>query len=105
VTQIRRCGSIVAMSAKTSAQLDAEIKVALQDAPAGFVGFPSWVSVLEAARRGDRLWYKAPFDRHPRSIMVVKVFKNGGIRIDPMSNQADKFTADRGHLDRFFRRA
>jgi len=31
----------------------------------------------------------------------VKVFKNGTIRIDPLSNQADKFTANSGHLDRF----
>ena len=63
--------------------------------------FDTWAGVLEAARSGARLYCQAPFDRSPRAIHVVKVFKNGSIRIDPLSNQADKFTADRGHLDRF----
>lgn len=76
-----------------------------QQAAIGYHGFASWPDVLEAARRGEPLWYGAPLDRHPRSVVVKKVYKNGKIRIDPMSNQADDFTADRGHLDRFFRRA
>ena len=75
-----------------------------RQAALGFHGFSSWSDVLSAARRGDRLWYGAPLDRHPISIMVKKVYKNGKIRIDPMSNQADDFTADAGHLNRFFRR-
>ncbi len=33
--------------------------------------------------------------------MVTKVCKNGKVRIDPLSNDADKFTADEGRLDRF----
>lgn len=66
--------------------------------------FSSWDEVLAAARRGDWLAYQAPLDRQPRSIHVDKVYKNGRVRIDPLSNQADKFTADKGHLDRFFRR-
>lgn len=92
---------------KTGAELQREIDAAVaggREHP-GFVAFSSWGDVMEAARHGDRLWYQALFDRRPRSIMVVKVFKNGGIRIDPVSNQADKFTADKGHLDRFFRKA
>jgi hypothetical protein len=60
--------------------------------------------VLAAARRGERLWYHAPMDLRPQSIAVDRVFKNGKIRIDPLSNQADKFTADAGHLNRFRRR-
>ncbi len=97
---------------KTPTQLDAEIAASLRhpdpapmrSAASAFQGFDSWADVLAAARRGDRLWYHAPMDYQPRSIHVVKVFKNGNIRIDPLSNQADKFTADRGHLDRFKRR-
>jgi len=100
---------------KTASQLEAEIAQALRSPershttpwrtePQGFLEFDSWSDVLAAARRGDRLWYWAPMDRSPRSILVVKVFKNGGIRIDPMSNQADNFTADKGHLDRFRRK-
>ena len=70
-----------------------------------FEMFPTWSDVLAAAARGDRLWYQAPLDRSPRSILVIKVYKNGSLRIDPLSNQADKFTADAGHLSRFRRRA
>jgi hypothetical protein len=69
-----------------------------------FAPFDTWADVLAAARRGDRLWYQAPLDRFPHSILVVKVFKNDRIRIDPLSNQVDKFTADAGHLNRFRRK-
>lgn len=68
------------------------------------VGFLTWDDVLRHARAGHQLWYQAPLDRHPWSIRVVKVFKNGKIRIDPMSNDADNFTADNGHLTRFLKR-
>ena len=66
--------------------------------------FDTWADVLAAAKRGERLWYQAPLDSSPRSILVVKVYKNDKIRIDPLSNQADAFTADAGHLGRFRRR-
>jgi hypothetical protein len=99
---------------KTASQLEAEIAQALRapershttpwQTDQGFSKFDSWSDVLAAARRGDRLWYWAPMDRSPVSIRVVKVFKNGGLRIDPMSNQASNFTADKGHLDRFRRK-
>jgi hypothetical protein len=65
------------------------------------VKFETWSDVLDAARSGIHLWYQAPLDARPRSVAVLKVFKNGSIRIDPMSNQADKFTATASHLDRF----
>ncbi len=93
---------------KSPAQLKADIDDALraqQSSGPEYVGFSSWGEVLDAARQGTRLWYKAPMDHRPRSIAVVKVFNNGGIRIDPLSNQNDKFTATAGHLDRFYRRA
>lgn len=69
-----------------------------------FALFDTWEDVLNAARRGDRLWYQAPLNRFPHSILVVKIYKNGKLRIDPLSNQVDKFTADAGHLARFRKR-
>lgn len=65
------------------------------------VSFKTWSEVRDHAARGGRLWYHAPLDARAREIRVVKVFKNGKIRIDPMSSEADNFTADEGHLDRF----
>ena len=88
---------------KTSAQLDREIAGALPTP--GFETFGSWKEVLAAAERGDRLWYLAPMNTRPSSVMVVKIYKNGKLRIDPLSNQADPFNADSGHLSRFRRRA
>lgn len=61
--------------------------------------------VLSAARSGEPVWYKAPLDYRARRVRIVKVYKNGKIRIDPMSRDADNFTADRGHLDRFQKHA
>lgn len=69
-----------------------------------FATFSSWDEVLDAARRGERLWYQAPMDRSPHSILVDKIYKNGKLRINPLSNQADKFSADAGHLLRFRKR-
>lgn len=72
------------------------------------VRFDSWAQVLEAARAGVQLWYEAPMDAaraYPaEQVAVRKVFKNGKLRIDPLSNQAGPFTADAGHLYRFRRR-
>jgi len=65
--------------------------------------FGSWGDVLTHAKAGKPLYYQAPMDRHASRIRVVKVFSNKKIRIDPMSNQADNFTADSGHLGRFLR--
>ena len=66
-----------------------------------FQMFDTWADVLGAARRGEMLWYQAPLDRQPRYVRVVKVFKNDKIRLDPLSRDADNFTADAGHLARF----
>jgi len=70
-----------------------------------FTTFATWDAVLDAARRGDILWYQAPMDLHPHYISVTKIYKNGKLRIDPLSNQADNFTADAGHLSRFRKKA
>lgn len=69
-----------------------------------FAPFETWNDVLKAAAQGERLWYQAPLDPRPRAIQIVKVFKNGKIRIDPLSNQVTNFTADQHHLNRFRRR-
>ncbi len=65
------------------------------------VMFKSWDDVLSFAARGGRLFYQAPLDVHPVAVTVAKVFKNKKIRIVPPSMDADAFTADEGHLDRF----
>jgi hypothetical protein len=73
------------------------------------VRFETWEQVLEAARSGERLWYASPMDVASaygrRIVAVIRVYKNGKLRIDAMSSQLDNFTADAGHLYRFFRRA
>lgn len=63
--------------------------------------FSSWSEVVDAAKRGARLWYHAPLDRNPVRVQIDRVFKNGKIRIAKPSRDADAFTADAGHLDRF----
>jgi hypothetical protein len=68
-----------------------------------FESFATWQDVLDAARAGVWLHYHAPMDLRPSSVRVVKVFKNGKIRIDPGTSGADPFTADSGHLARFRR--
>lgn len=69
------------------------------------VRFRHWNDVLSAARRGAALWYEAPLDAasaNPAKRVVVKrVYKNGKLRVDPVSNQADPFTCNAGHLYRF----
>jgi len=70
-----------------------------------FTTFSTWNEVLDAARRGEQLWYQAPMDRSPHYIHVDKIYKNGKLRINPLSNDADKFSADAGHLMRFRKRA
>ena len=69
-----------------------------------FERFDTWADVIDAARRGEMLWYQAPLDPRPRYIGIVKVYKNDKLRIDPLSPGADKFNADAGHLARFRRR-
>ena len=69
-------------------------------------GFATWADVLAFCRgltEGTAyrsLWYHAPLDHKPRAVRVVRVFKNGKVRIDPMSSDADSFTMDAGHLNR-----
>jgi hypothetical protein len=95
------------MTMANARQLESEITQALRGTRTvtGYAGFERWSDVVDSARRGDDLWYRGAMDRQPSRVRVVKVFKNGGIRIDPLSNQADNFTASADHLGHFFRRA
>lgn len=70
--------------------------------------FSSWQALLtylagpspDLAKRW--VWYHAPLDTRPCLVRVVKVFKNGKLRIDPcLSGRGEAFTADEGHLSRF----
>jgi len=65
--------------------------------------FSTWQQLLDhLAAHSNIVHYQAPMDRHPVPVVVVKHFKNGKLRV----NYHDaKFTADRGHLDRFRWRA
>jgi hypothetical protein len=71
------------------------------------VRFETWAQVIDHALRGGRFWYAAPLDaaspNPARAVRVVKVYKNGKLRIDPLRNEAEPFTCDEGHLSRFRR--
>lgn len=66
-----------------------------------FESFDSWPDVLAYAERNGRIWYQAPLDLHPVFVLVMRVFKNGKLRLraDSLS-----FTADSAHLHRMRRR-
>ena len=62
--------------------------------------FKFWAEVLAHVDAGGELAYAAPLDLKARRVIVLKRFKNGKLRLDPLTNQVDPFTADSGHLDR-----
>lgn len=68
------------------------------------IPFTSWDDVLVHATAGKELWYRAPLDRAARQIRVVRVSKRARtVRVDPLTSDADNFTADEDHLGRFLR--
>lgn len=82
------------------------------------VGFGAWRDVLEYARTGGPLYYKAPMDHRATRLYPGKRREAGydvrarSIRVWPYGSigrgarrTADPFTANAGHLDRFFRSA
>lgn len=77
---------------------------------AALIGFDSWSSFLgyltvsAAASKTVHVYYRSPLDTSAHMVRVVKVFKNGKVRIDPGHVYADPFTADPAHLSRFFQR-
>ena len=86
----------------------------------GFVPFSSWPEVLAAARRGDVLYYWAPLDRQPVGFRpqpfrfgptLSYLVRPRSIRMWPLGSvgrgvgrTSDPFTANAGHLDRFYRK-
>ncbi len=73
-----------------------------------FVSWSAFLAYLAGDGRADQtprwVWYRAPLDARARMVRILKVYKNGKVRIDPCSADADAFTADAGHLDRFARK-
>lgn len=65
-----------------------------------FAPFAMWRHVKHAAETNETMFYHAPMDVTPRRIIPHKIYKNGKIRL---SAGELTFTADPGHLDRFFR--
>lgn len=63
-----------------------------------FMPFETWSDVLESAHNGRSLYYHAPLDHLPAFVFVVRVFKNGKLRLRA---GGVTFTADAGHLSRF----
>ena len=64
--------------------------------------FQSWEQLLDHIQAGYLLWYQAPMDYWPAQINAT-VRKDGQIRVMPIYTNADPFTADSGHLNRFRR--
>lgn len=60
--------------------------------------FASWGAVRDAADHGRTLYYHAPLDLNARPVRVVRVFKNGKLRL---AAGDVTFTADADHLERF----
>ncbi len=79
----------------------AAIELGARTAGQAYAPFAGWNSVLAHATQGKPLYYQAPLDSRPVLVRIVKVYKNGKVRIDPLCSDADKFTADFEHADRF----
>lgn len=68
-----------------------------------FETFPSWKDVLEHVRAGKPVYYHAPFDIRPVLVSATAEPQGRTVRITPPTRDADPFTADAGHLERFKR--
>jgi hypothetical protein len=55
--------------------------------------------LLQAITGGAILYYQAPLDPLPQRVEICRRFKNGKVRVRARDVE---FTADAGHLDRFF---
>jgi hypothetical protein len=70
-----------------------------------YEAFQSWPQLLDHINAGLPLWYQAPLDVRPAAV-TAKVRKDGRLRVYPhWSSDADPFTADQAHLERFRRNA
>lgn len=67
-----------------------------------FVPFASWADVRHSCMRSGALFYHAPLDRYSVRVYVLRVFKNGKLRLRAAHRDACAFTADASHLSRCF---
>ncbi len=66
--------------------------------------FATWDDLLRHVQAGGQVRYQAPMDYSADDsgrYVHVKILANHKVRVDPLSRDADKFTADKGHLNRF----
>lgn len=64
--------------------------------------FRDWPTVLQHIRAGHPVWYHAPMDRYPVPVRATVRGRDAKtVRVYPPSTDADPFTADAKHLDRF----
>lgn len=64
--------------------------------------FDSWADVLDHVESRGALLYKAALDWRAVPVTVLRVYKNGKVRL--LGPGGVSFTADSGHLDRCWRR-
>ena len=68
------------------------------------VPFETWSAVIAHVRSGKPIWYQAPLDARPVSILATVRGENPRkVRVSG-SRDYDTFFADSGHLDRFRQR-
>jgi len=78
-------------------------------------GFATWADVLAAAKAGEPLYYKAPLDvraiafhpgrgeyRYEARARTIRMWPPGSVGRGRWRT-SDPFTANAGHLDRFFK--
>lgn len=78
-----------------------ELSVARERIMCDMECFETWPDLLAHIASGGRVRYQAPLDARPASVIIGRVFKNGKVRVVPLSNRADPFNADPAHLPRF----
>lgn len=65
--------------------------------------FSTWAQLLDHVKADYPLWYQAPLDVRA-SRVEAHIRRDGKLRVSPnWSSDADPFTADEGHLERFRR--
>jgi hypothetical protein len=62
--------------------------------------FNSWQDVIDHVNADLPIFYRAPMDARPRRIAAA-VRSGCKIRVYLLTNDADSFTADERHLERF----
>jgi hypothetical protein len=62
--------------------------------------FQTWAELLDHVSAGHKLYYHAPMDYRP-VFVTAKTRRDGKVRVYPIYSNADSFTADIAHLDRF----